>query len=434
MRRLIIHHITAALNDYMDCSTHTPHESGLTGKPWTVDNNLPAANRPYFQLKEVTRAEVLHTLKTLRTDSSTGPDKIPVRFVKPVMDIISGPLTAIINNCIRKSYFPNAWKQARISPIPKIDQPTSEAHFRPISILPAMSKVFEKLVAVQIGKHTISGFRKGHSTCTVLMGIRDDLLRAMKKGEITLMNSWSSSAQLALNPTKTQAMLLSTSQMARVHSLHENRQLLEIDEKVVQYVQQSELLGVNFHEHLKWDEHVKEVSKSCYSTLSILRKIKNFTGFKLRKHLVESLVFSKSDYCDTVFHPLPEFLMKRLQRLQFAAASFVKGHYVREITDIVKLGWLPVKERMDFHLLKLVHKALHSYSWPTYLELTRVNGMRTLRSSSATRLGIPLEKGTFQDTGAKLFNSLPAQLRSCRDYKIFCKNTKSYLLSALQLK
>ena len=416
-----------------------------------------------------------------------------------------------------------------------------------------MSKVFEKLVAVQIGnfcereatlKHTISGFRKGHSTCTVLMGIRDDLLRAMKKGEVTLMvladlskafdtircktlitklstlgfsrsflrwltnylsqrshfvqiddrksnlaevqfgvpqgsvlgpmlfnlyvtdlqdnlpstattfqyaddttiytrcrpgnlcqtaqrlnstlqklNSWSSSAQLALNPTKTQAMLLSTSQMARVHSLHENRQLLEIDEKVVQYVQQSKLLGVHFH-----------VSKSCYSTLSILRKIKNFTGFKLRKHLVESLVFSKSDYCDTVFHPLPEFLMKRLQRLQFAAASFVKGHYVREITDIVKLGWLPVKERRDFHLLKLVHKALHSYSWPTYLELTRVNGMRTLRSSSATRLAIPLEKGTFQDTGVKLFNSLPSQLSSCREYKIFCKNTKSYLLSALQLK
>ena len=35
-------------------------------------------------------------------------------------------------------------------------------------------------------KHSISGFRKGHSTCTVLMGIRDDLLRAMKKGEVTL--------------------------------------------------------------------------------------------------------------------------------------------------------------------------------------------------------------------------------------------------------
>ena len=142
-------------------------------------NNLPAANRPYFQLKEVTRTH---------SKPSTGPDKIPVRFVKPVMDIIAGPLTAIINNC--------NWK---LETGPNQSHPKNwptEAHFRPISVLPAMSKVFEKLVAVQIGnlcereatlKHAISEFRKGHSTCTVLMGIRDDLLRAMKKGEVTLM-------------------------------------------------------------------------------------------------------------------------------------------------------------------------------------------------------------------------------------------------------
>ena len=36
-------------------------------------------------------------------------------------------------------------------------------------------------------RDTISSFRKGHSTNTVLMGLRDDLLRAMKKGEVTLM-------------------------------------------------------------------------------------------------------------------------------------------------------------------------------------------------------------------------------------------------------
>ena len=159
-------------------------------------NDLPEPDQNAFSLREVSRTEVLSTLKALRTDSSTGPDKIPIKFVKIVADTIAGPLTTIINNCIRRSYFPNAWQIARISPIPKIDQPIVEEHFRPISILPALSKVFEKLVAVQMTKFcedeaflrdTISGFRKGHSTCTVLMAIRDDLLRVMKKGEITLM-------------------------------------------------------------------------------------------------------------------------------------------------------------------------------------------------------------------------------------------------------
>ena len=53
------------------------------------------------------------------------------------------------------------------------------------------------------------------------------------------------------------------------------------------------------------------------------RKLKNFSGYRLRKHLVESLVLSKLDYCDTVYYPLPEFQLKRLQRVQLVAASFV---------------------------------------------------------------------------------------------------------------
>ena len=70
-------------------------------------------------------------------------------------------------------------------------------------------------------------------------------------------------------------------------------------------------------------------ASSCYGTLSTLRKIKHFTDFKLRKHLAESLVLSKIDYNDIVFDPLPLYLVKRLQRIQNAATSFVTGHYAR---------------------------------------------------------------------------------------------------------
>ena len=93
-----------------------------------------------FKLREVSHGKVMRVLKLLRSDTSTGPDGIPVKFVKMVADSIAHPLTAIINNCIRKYYFPKAWKNARISPIPKVDQPKSEEHFRPISILPTLAK------------------------------------------------------------------------------------------------------------------------------------------------------------------------------------------------------------------------------------------------------------------------------------------------------
>ena len=112
--------------------------------------SLPDDSPANFKLREVSHGEVQRVLKLLRSDTSTGPDSIPVKFVKMVADSIAGPLTAIITNCIRKYYFPKAWKNARISPVPKVDQPKSEEHFRPISILPTLSKVFQKLVALQM--------------------------------------------------------------------------------------------------------------------------------------------------------------------------------------------------------------------------------------------------------------------------------------------
>ena len=143
-----------------------------------------------FPLRQITHIEVLNVLKYLRSDCSTGPDQLPARFVKLVADHLAGPLSTIINNCITKSYFPRAWKIARISPILKVDTPVREDHLRPVSILPVLSNGYEKLVAAQMVHYcgqqgllrdTVSSFRKGHSTTSVLLGIRDDLLKAMKK-------------------------------------------------------------------------------------------------------------------------------------------------------------------------------------------------------------------------------------------------------------
>ena len=53
--------------------------------------------------------EVLH-LKLLRSDTSTGPEGISVKFVKMVPQSIAGPFTTIINNCIREYYFPKRGK------------------------------------------------------------------------------------------------------------------------------------------------------------------------------------------------------------------------------------------------------------------------------------------------------------------------------------
>ena len=124
-------------------------------------------------------------LKLLKNDTSTGPDDIPAKFIKPVIDIVCSPLTHIINTFINKQKFPHSWKLCRVCPIPKVTNPIDNTRYRPISILPALSKVFEKLVLQQqllahieshkIYKDTISGFRKGFSTGSALLKLRDDI-------------------------------------------------------------------------------------------------------------------------------------------------------------------------------------------------------------------------------------------------------------------
>ena len=75
-----------------------------------------------------------------------------------------------------------------------------------------------------------------------------------------------------------------------------------------------------------WEDHIKHSVSGCYATLSILRKLKYLAKYELRKQLAETLILSKLDYADLVFYPLPQFLLRRLQRVQFAAASFVLVH------------------------------------------------------------------------------------------------------------
>ena len=101
----------------------------------------------------------------------------------------------IINNCIDKNAFPTAWKIARVYLIAKIDNPIDVTKHRPILVLCILSKVFEGVILAQLCNYievkanynlTQSGFRKGHSTITLLLKLRNDIKCAMNTSEVTL--------------------------------------------------------------------------------------------------------------------------------------------------------------------------------------------------------------------------------------------------------
>lgn len=93
-------------------------------------------------------------------------------------------------------------------------------------------------------------------------------------------------------------MLISSSKVACVYSLGNLELVLKISGTPLERLDVAKLLGVVIDSNLKWEFHMNSIFKPCYTTLRILRKIRNFTDFKLRKYLGETLILSKISYCD----------------------------------------------------------------------------------------------------------------------------------------
>ena len=181
-------------------------------------------------------------------------------------------------------------------------------------------------------------------------------------------------------------------------------------------------------QHLTWKTHVDHVLNASYATLSVLRRLKNLAPFHVRKHLAESLVLSKVNYACSVFHPLPAFQMKLLQRLRNVCAGFVTRRFTG-VEDIVKLNWLPVNKNVELNILKSAHKSLYDETFPEYLKLNlhKVSA-NSLGSSIAPVLSIPRESGTIQHLAATIFNKLPVAIRNITMYNSLSRSVQRYLL------
>ena len=135
-------------------------------------------------------------------------------------------------------------------------------------------------------------------------------------------------------------MLFSTSKVSQHHQLYNNNILKRnYNNQTIERVQQCKLLGVVIDEHFELYTHVRNIFKNGYSALKILKKIKRYTSYQTRKHLVESLILSKIDYCNVLFNALPKYQIQRVNKIIRACAGFVKCKY-GELRDIADLNWL----------------------------------------------------------------------------------------------
>ena len=109
-----------------------------------------APAQSYFHPQSVNRNFVLKLLTTICSTKATGLDGLPCRLIKEAATAVAKSLTDILTKSLETGIFPSDWKIAKVTPLHKAKEKDLVTNYRPISVIPAIAKVFERLVYNQL--------------------------------------------------------------------------------------------------------------------------------------------------------------------------------------------------------------------------------------------------------------------------------------------
>ena len=171
--------VTATAELFNECfaSVFLPKSSSKN-----VDLNITSKNSELISDIQISELEVEHFVNNLDTTKAYASDGIPPRLLKEFSREICSSLCSLFNMSLATGRLPMEWKRANVIPIHKKDCVEPVTNYRPISLLPIVSKVLERcvfsniypLVRVLINK-VQHGFLRNRSCITQLLGVRHDI-------------------------------------------------------------------------------------------------------------------------------------------------------------------------------------------------------------------------------------------------------------------
>ena len=143
-----------------------------------------------------TEIDIEKTLRSTNIRKAASIDDLSGRFLKDGSRVLSKPISELCNLSIKLGSFPDSCKIAKLKPLFKRGSKTNPSNYRPISFLPLISRIIEKLIHEQtssfLSNNEIlynyqSGFRKNHSTDSCLTFLHNKILKGFDKGLMTGM-------------------------------------------------------------------------------------------------------------------------------------------------------------------------------------------------------------------------------------------------------
>ena len=168
----------------LDSALRTPPSGNFT------DYLGPQPENSFF-LTPTSPKEIEDLCHGLDPSKSAGHDGLTPNILRLLSYEFSIPLSNLINACIQVGYFPDPLKIARVTPVFKNGDPTQFGNYRPISVLPVVSKIFEKVIQIRLSAFLNKqgsifegqyGFRQGHSTYMAITDLVEKVRQAWHDG------------------------------------------------------------------------------------------------------------------------------------------------------------------------------------------------------------------------------------------------------------
>ena len=195
------------------------------------------------------------------------------------------------------------------------------------------------------------------------------------EGDLTrrfeMISKWMYKYYLCLNSSKTKILVIAPPTVQKKIVLHGTF----INDECIRFVTSAKNLEIILDNELCFSYQIAQVVKSCFCIIRELSKIKSFLMYEHLRTLVSACIFSKINYCNSLYYGINAQLQNKLQSVQNCAAKLIRSKAPQLNLSIdaclIKCHWLLVRERIIFKILLTVHKCLGG-SAPTALSLSLI--------------------------------------------------------------
>ena len=243
---------------------------------------------------------------------------------------------------------------------------------------------------------------------------------------------WMAKNFLRLNDSKTEILLIGSNHIAsKVPSFS-----VTIGDHAIRPSDSVRNIGAIFDKTMTMKEQVSHMCRNAWHHLRQIGQIRNYLDTEASSKIIHAFVTSRLDTFNSLLYNLPQDQIKRLQRIQNAAARMItKTRKFDHITPTLqKLHWLPVKYRIEYKILLLTFKALNGMA-PSYIrDLIKVSQQsRSRRSNSKNLLIAPHNSHaktgdrSFTFAAPTLWNKIPQECRDAKTVQDFKSKLKTHL-------